>query len=368
MVKVGGKWVTPEEQEVLVGKAGDIIREAYDLMKANKLKEAEPLLKQALDLDPQNPVANYLNGVLLFRADKFVPARKAFEATRAQIPSDAAAINNIAVIAWRQNQFLNSIGFYCDAMLAMPANKEILSNVAEALYGLKDELRKTPAAQKTSRLFVEQEAELEKVMAQYGWYRWGSMWLDQAQLNELKKSEKEVKDKMDAMQAQFDQLTAERRNNESNILRQRQIMTDIDQANTYIDPKTGIGYRNTFKPQSYYDAANEANRLASLNDTINANLAQMRESGKRLEATKPKPKYTGIQKLIGVEGTPKIGVLAVEMAPATAPTTEPSNLAPQAAPIPALPPVEVPSSQPTTPAPAPPVRSPASAPTTHNVY
>ena len=155
MVKVAGKWVTADQQQEMVAQSGEIIKQAFDLMKANKLKEADPLVKQALAIDPENPVANYLQGVLLFRDEKIVPARRSFEITHNQIPSDAATLNNLGVCAWRQNQPIVSLGFYSDAMLAMPANKEIINNVAEALYALKEDFKKNPTARAASaRLFI----------------------------------------------------------------------------------------------------------------------------------------------------------------------------------------------------------------------
>lgn len=332
MVKVAGKWVTPQEQEQLVAQSGAIIKQAYDLMKANQFKDAEPLLKQALAIDPNNPVANYLQGVLLFRGDKIVPARKAFDITHAQLSGDAATLNNLAVISWRQNQLIASLGFYSDAMLALPQNKEILSNVAEALAALKDDFRKTPAAQRTSRLFVEQAAQLDATMAQYGWYRWGSMWLDQNQLNDLKKAEKEVKDKVDTLQKQFDDLQRKFRDNETKITNDQDLMRDLLQSVTAIDPNTGLAYRSNVYPQSYYDAYREVQTLQAENKTINDNLAGMRETAKRLEASKPKPKYTGVQNLIGVEGAPKAGGILSDdtsstnrPAPATKPAVAPTR-------------------------------------------
>jgi hypothetical protein len=48
-----------------------------------------------------------------------------------------------------------------------------------------------------------------------------------------------------------------------------------------------------------------------------------------MEASKPKPKYTGVQNLIGVEGAPKIGVIAEAASGAAtsqpaAPATQPA--------------------------------------------
>jgi len=317
MVKVAGKWVTPEQQDQMIAQSGEIVKQAYELMKANRLKEAEPVLKQALAIDSTNPVANYLEGVLLFRSDKIVPARKSFEAAHAQLPSDAATLNNLAVCAWRQNQPVVSLGFYCDAMLAMPQNKEIVNNVAEALAALKDDFKKTPNAQRASRLFVEQEAALETTMAKYGWYRWGSTWLDQAQLAELKKAEKDLKDKMDQLQKDFDGANQKMAENNDRMQKDQDLMNDL--RNSQYD---SMGHQITnVLPGAYYDADREITRLTEENRTLQENVDKYRVEAKRLEGMKPKPKYTGVQNLIGVEGTPKMESAATDPTPAPAPGT-----------------------------------------------
>ncbi len=345
MVKVGGKWVTPEQQDQMLAQCADIIKQAYDLMKANKLKEAEPVVKQALDVDPTNPMANYLEGILLFRSDKIVPARKCFDIVHAQLPSDAATLNNLGVCAWRQNQFIISLGFYCDAMLALPANKEIISNVAEVLAVLKDDFKKNPTAQRASRLFVEQNAKLEATMAQYGWYRWGSMWVDQNQLDDLKKAEKQVQDQIDKVQKDFDVAKKKISDNEAQIQKDHELITDIDlsmsqynnggfglgtgsNAVTGTNIVTGpTGYGPTY-PRAYTDAVNDVNRLTGDNTTLAHNLDQYRAEARRLDATKPKPTYTGVQNLIGVEGMPKIGGIVADSGPTSQPAVAPAMATP----------------------------------------
>jgi Flp pilus assembly protein TadD len=336
MVKVAGKWVTSDQRDQMVAQSGDIIKQAFELMKENKLKEATPELKQAMAIDPTNPVANYLLGVLYFRDDNIQQARKSFELVHQQIPSDPATLNNLAVCAWRQNQFVVSLGFYCDAMLAMPSNKEIVNNVAEALYALKDDFKKNPTAQRASRLFITQEAQLETTMAQYGWYRWGATWLDQNQLNELKAAQKEVKDKIDRVQQEFDDTRKKIQDNDDRMVKDQDFMTDVQNSMAgYVDPNTGIALRNPY-PNSYYDADREILRLQQENQQLNHQLDQYRADAKQLDASKPKPKYTGTQNLIGVEGTPKTGLIADVPAPQipVAPASQPAP-APATAPTPA---------------------------------
>src|SRR6266480_7068179 len=151
-------------------------------------------------------------------------------------------------------------------MLALPANKEIINNVAEALAALKPDMRKHPAAQRASRLFVEQETQLETTMAQYGWYRWGSMWLDKNQLDELKKNEKEVKDKIDDLQKQFDDQQKKLRDNQDQMAKDQRLMDDL-RTNSMVQDSQGR-WIQIGMPQAYYDASAEINRLQKENDTV----------------------------------------------------------------------------------------------------
>ena len=209
-----------------------------------------------------------------------MPARKAFEIVHAQLPSDAATLNNLGVIAWRQNQYMNSLGFYSDAMLALPANKEILNNVAEALAALKDNFKKTPNAQRTSRLFVEQEAQLEHVMSQYGWYRWGSMWIDKDELDALKKAEADVKGKLDKLYSDADDIRRKIRTNSDQITKDQDYINEIASEN-YV----GDGINRTFVPtvryypDSYYQAQGELRSLQNDNQNLTNTLTQMGRAG-----------------------------------------------------------------------------------------
>jgi tetratricopeptide (TPR) repeat protein len=340
LVKVGGKWVSPELRDQIVSQANDTVAQALQLMKANRTAEADPLIQQALAIDPQNPVANYLQGVLLYRDEKLVPARKAFELVHTTMPSDAATLNNLAVIAWRQNQTITSLNYYNDAMLAMPSNKEICNNVAEALAALKDDFKKNPIAQRASRTFVEQEAQLETTMAQYGWYRWGSMWINQTQLNDLKKAEKDVQDKIDALEKKFNDGKQKIDSDNARILSDQQYLADTEQQNTFVDGSGNI-YRGILPP-AYYDTQREIASLQNEIASINNSFPQMQDEAKQLAGRKPKPKYSGVQNLIGVEGAPKIaGGEAVSAAtPTSAPASQPA-MAPSAPPP--LAPVATPS-------------------------
>src|SRR2546421_44950 len=102
-----------------------------------------------------------------------------------------------------QMQQMAAMNLYLQAMQAMPLNKELLNNVAEALNGLTPEQRKSPIAQKVYKLWTEQDNQLQQQMMPLGWYRWGATWVDKGQFEKLQAAEKEVKEKIAKMEEDF---------------------------------------------------------------------------------------------------------------------------------------------------------------------
>src|SRR5688500_3082746 len=86
MTRAGGKWVTPQELGSLKEKSQEVAVEARDLVAQGRLREAGPLLQQALEVDPRNASALYLKGVVSFRQDQLGAARKTFEQVAQLVP------------------------------------------------------------------------------------------------------------------------------------------------------------------------------------------------------------------------------------------------------------------------------------------
>src|SRR5215217_3040181 len=63
-VKVGTKWVMPEERAALQEKALLVVDQARELLKQNKLREADAAVNKALEPDPTNASALYLKGLI----------------------------------------------------------------------------------------------------------------------------------------------------------------------------------------------------------------------------------------------------------------------------------------------------------------
>jgi tetratricopeptide (TPR) repeat protein len=317
-VKYGSRWVSPDEIAGMVLQSSMLAEQARELMRQTRWAEAEQVLQQALGTDPRNAAALYLRGVLLFRQDKLPDARRSFEQVNSINPQHPPTLNNLAVIAWRQNQQPAALALYDQAMQAAGANDYILTNVAEALGTLPKEQQKSPAVAKAAKRFAELDQTLQQQMAQQGLYRWGSRWLDEKKLAELREAEKAIRTKLEDMQAEFEQSKVRIAQIDGQIASNERIMVDL-QARSVFRDKDGNVYA-TQPPQSYYDLATANDQLRAEQSTLKTKLTTLQEQAARLQQQVPVPKFTGIQQIVGVEGMPG-GIDPPSTAPATAPTS-----------------------------------------------
>jgi Flp pilus assembly protein TadD len=314
LVKRGSKWVTSDEAAELAAKANDVAVQARDLIRQNRNRDADQLLQQALAGDPANPAALYLRGVLLFRTDKFVDAKKTFDAANLASPAHAPILNNLAVISWHQNQQAAAMNFYDQAMLAQPINKFILDNVAQAIGTLPEDQRKSPAAVRALKRFSEQDTLLQQQQAKDGLYRWGGTWVDQKQLDDLKVAEKQVHEKMAAMQKDFDDAKARIADLDSQMSENQTLMNDLQIRAVLRDSKGNVV--STPLPQSYYDLQAKNSQLLAEEGSLKAKLATLQDQAQHIQQEIPVPRFTGLQQIVGVEGMPEISQSA-------APTSQP---------------------------------------------
>ena len=302
LAKVGDQWVTPEQLAELKAKAQEAADSLRPLIKAGKIGEAQPILDKALAASPQNPSLLYLKGLLLFKQNQTPEARKAFEGAAAQAPDSGPTHNDLAVVLWRQHSQMPALVEYDKAMVADPQNQTILDNVAEALYALTPEHRKNAVTKKIVERFKEQDAALQRTMAEKGLYRWGSEWLPEKEFNKIQKAEQEVKDKQDKIQkdltdAQSRIMQIDRGINDDtnllNAIRQESIQQDAN------------GRLVQFPlPQRYYDLMHDINSLKGERVLKQREIQQLQKMFVDQEKFKPAPKYTGVQKVIDAEGMP----------------------------------------------------------------
>jgi Flp pilus assembly protein TadD len=303
MVKHGSKWMTAEQAAEMIAKANATAQEARELLRAGKQTEADAAIGTALDQDPTNPAALFLRGIVLYRADKLIDARKAFETVNTQVDKHAPTLNNLAVIHGRQKQPGPALNLYDQAMQAAPVNKFILDNVADALGTMPENDRKGAQYQRVARRFAEQDQLLQKQMAPQGWYRWGSQWVDQKALDQLKEAEKAVRAKMAAMQSDFDQSKARIAQIDQEVAQNTRQMDDLRSRSLYYDPitKRTVTYP---LPQAYYDLQNKNQSLRQEQSALNAKLNTLKEQASHIQQELPTPRFTGIQQIVGVEGMP----------------------------------------------------------------
>jgi len=337
LVKVGDKWVTPQERDVLRSKSSDIAIALHDMLKQGRIKESTPLIEHSLQIDPQNIALQYLHGVVQYQQELLPPARKSWEAVIATAPDHAPTLNNLAVVLWRQHALAAALTYYDRALLAAPANKVILDNIAEALNALPKEQRETPVTKKVVRHFKEQDDVLQKKMLELGLYRWGASWVNEKELKKLKEDEKVIKDQIATMQTDFEAVQKRITALDRQISEIVNEMNLID-AQTYQTGANGQPFRTPYPP-IYFTLNQQLGGLRAERSSRVNDLENLRKGAKQAVANLPAPKYSGIQKIVDADGVPlPAGILL------PAPLPPPAPAAPAAAP----PPTTVPATQPAT--------------------
>jgi Flp pilus assembly protein TadD len=303
LVKYGNQWISPQQVQSLQSQATSLAIEARQQMRQNRLREAEQLLQQALELDPYNPSAHYLKGVALYRQNKFAEARKEFEAVNARLERHAPTLNNLGVILYRLNAQNAALNYFDQAMEAEPVNRFILDNVAEALGAIPpDEQRKNNLVARVVRRFAEQDLVLQQQLAQLGLYRWGGQWVNQKVLDELKAAERQVRERLQAIQMEFDQATARMAQIDDQIRRNQDEIAELRRLSLFID-KDGKAHMIPL-PRRYYDLLDENRSLEEEKRSLLTRQATLREQVKRVQQQVPVPQFTGIMQIVGVEGMP----------------------------------------------------------------
>jgi tetratricopeptide (TPR) repeat protein len=303
MIKVGSTWVLPSEKQHLVDQAGESAETARQLMKQGRTKEAEPLLINCIAIDPQNATALYLTGLLRYQQDQMPAAHKAFDGVAAIIPNHAPTLNNLAVVQWRQKQFIAALQNFDAAMLAAPVNKIILDNVAVAFQTLPTDLKTSPVTMKVLRHFNEQDQRLCEAMARQGLHRYGSLWVSDKDMDNIKQQEKQIQDKLDQLASDFDAAKSRADQLNDNIADNQSAIHRIQAQSYATDPRTGTLVQVPY-PSAYYDLIRDNDKLTRDRDAAVAKLDTLKKQAQDLQSSRPSIKDQGVQLLIGVEGTP----------------------------------------------------------------
>jgi chromosome segregation ATPase len=194
------------------------------------------------------------------------------------------------------------MNYYDQAMMSAPEAKEILDNVAEALNIVPKENQSAPVVLQGVKLFAEQDAVLQKLAAQQGMYRWGATWVTAKQLEELKADEARVKQQLDVLQQQFDAVQQKLGQIDAEFDQNQREMDRLAAQSVFVD-RNG----NTIQmplPDQYYQLKRDNDSLTAQKQPLLQQQADLRNRAKDVQAQIPVPKFTGVQQIIGVDGTP----------------------------------------------------------------
>ncbi|MGE5611447.1 MAG: tetratricopeptide repeat protein [Bacillota bacterium] len=322
MVKVGKNWLTSDERMELLGKAAPMIEEARKLIKEGRYRDADGAINKLLALDPDNASGLYLRGVSAYKAEQLGQAKKAFERVREAMPNHGPTLNNLAVIAWRQEQYPAALLLYDQAMLGLPRDRRVLDNVAELLQVLPANLRDSNPAKKLARRFDEQDAELQKELAAQGLTRWGAAYLTKDQMTEVKRVRgklDQVEQDREKMQARIDAIDQQIENN-------KHTMRDIDRDRQLYNQQTG-NYTVLRRPSLYNELERENRRLRDEQADLINRLPLFDDKRRAIWQDSLVKPYTGMQRIIEVEGAPLTapdGDQAGKAVPVTQPATRPA--------------------------------------------
>jgi tetratricopeptide (TPR) repeat protein len=319
MVKVGNQWMTPADQAALLEKSAGVIDQVRNLIKTGKYRDAEKQVDQLVTVDPANPAGYYLRGLVAFKQDQLGVAKKSFEKTKELMAEHGPTLNNLAVIAIKQKQWMGAMSLYDLAMQASPKSRMILDNVAEALNAVPQKERTGQQYQKAQKRFQDQDADLQKEMQKEGMYRWGATYVPEKQMEELKKAQEKINAKLDDLKQDYQRLADRAQEIDGRIDTNNRSISRINNDSQRVDPN---GRVITLRPPSiYYELKRENDSLRDEKVSVLNKMEGFQEKALRIQQETPVPQFTGSQKIIETEGTP----LAVAGKPAGKGATQPAT-------------------------------------------
>jgi tetratricopeptide (TPR) repeat protein len=302
LVKVGKRWMTPEEKRDL---AVDIIRrveEARQQIKAQDIASAQRTIASILDDEPDNISAVYLTAVILQQQGKSIEAETRFRDVLKSIVDHAPTLNNLAVLNARQKQWPAACAMMEQALAAEPNVQMLIDSAAELLEMLPADQRKSTSAQKLRQRFATQDGAMQKTMAARQMYRWGAKWVDQPTRDQLAEAEKGVKTRLDELQGDFDLTQGRIDRIDVEVTQNERTLREIE-SRSFIRTADGSYIRVPYPP-AYYDIQRDINRLRAERGEMNKRLESLRDAAKRAQAELPVPKYAGSIPAIGEDGVP----------------------------------------------------------------
>jgi len=262
LVKVGEEWVTATDAAEKQKKAAGVAERAAALIAAKNYAGAETAVDGALKDAPNNPNLLFLKGVILFKKNQLVAARKAFEQVEASEPGNWAVHNNLGVILFQTRAQMPGLAQYDKAMIADPENQRVLDNVAEALHQLPATAMKNDVVKKVVGRFMEQDALLAAKMKQEkGLMRLGAQWVGTDEYNALQVSRKDAEEKIAQYKKDATELPGQISRIDEDLMIKTNAMKAMVQESSGID---AYGHIVTSQlPQHYFQLKQEVEQMTA---------------------------------------------------------------------------------------------------------
>src|SRR5207244_394714 len=117
---------------------------------------------------------------------------------------------------------------------------------------------------------------------------------------ELQAAERATKDKLDQLSSEFDAVKVRIDNIDREVGENERAMRQLE-ASSYVRDYTGNIYQSTLPP-TYYQLQDDQRKLQRDRDEQYQRLEKLRQSARAVQADLPVPKYSGLQRVIDVEG------------------------------------------------------------------
>lgn len=303
LVKIGNDWITPADADQLRKQATLLADHARQLIKAGDIPAANKLVNQIVALDPHNVPGLYLQGVLAYEASQLALAQKDFYAVAAIDPQHGPTMNNLAVLSFHTQHYAQCAGYYLAALQADPLRKQILDNVAELLHVFPAEAMDLAIVRSLHEEFARQDAELQQTLAKQNLSRWGARWITSDQLAQIQTAQKMMEEKVSALATQQQQLRASIAAFDQQIAANEQQQQTMAASSYAVNPTNGKMFYASF-PQAYYDLERDNVDLKARRQTAAAKLEDVNAAIRSAQTQVPIQPYTGVQQIIGEEGTP----------------------------------------------------------------
>jgi tetratricopeptide (TPR) repeat protein len=299
LVKIGDDWITQDQAQQLRDQTVLIADHARQLIRDGDISEATKLVNRIVAVDPHGVPGLYLQGVLACNTNQLALAEKDFLAVAALAPQHGPTLNNLAVFSFRQQHFAQAAIRYDQALQADPLQRQIIDNVAEMFHAFPPGLN-LPEVRALQQTFARQEMTLERTMAAGNLIRWGAKWVTVAQMKQIQAAQKIIQQKLDQLAADQTQLQTQIASWD------QQIANDIDSQQTLVTPLVLPANTpgSSVYPTTYYDLQRDIIDLKARRLIAVGKLGDIAVAMRGTQSLLPIQPYTGMQLIIGEEGTP----------------------------------------------------------------